>query len=136
MTEVNELKPTFEPTVHLKCRDPDDDAMQKIAELRQLISSNPLYIRYMKFCSDKQLMLFLTAKSFNMKEAKKLVEEALKWRASRDVENIENTPGWQEKFSKESETGKIYISGFDQWGRPVVVFDNAAQNTTDIGTCH
>lgn len=32
-------------------------------------------------------------------------------------------------MKKESETGKIYISGVDKWGRPVVIFDNSVQNT-------
>ena len=108
------IKPSFESTIHLKCKDPDDEAMRKIAELRQLISPNPLYTRYSKFCSDKQLMLFLTAKSFNMKEAKKLVEEALKWRASRDVEKLVGKKSFPRKLKRGKYISLDSISGVAQ----------------------
>jgi len=35
-------------------------------------------------------------------------------------------------MSKEGETGKIYVSGLDRQGRPIVVFDNSVQNTNDV----
>ena len=35
-------------------------------------------------------------------------------------------------MSKESETGKIYCPGHDQWGRPVIILDNTVQNTNVV----
>jgi len=32
----------------------------------------------------------------------------------------------------ESRTGKIFVSGKDKWGRPVIIFNNECQNTNDV----
>jgi hypothetical protein len=57
---------------------------------------------------------------------------ALEWREKRKPSEIDTLDGWEEKMSKESETGKIYCPGHDLWKRPIVVFDNTVQNTTVV----
>ena len=50
----------------------------------------------------------------------------------RDVDNMEMKEGWDAVFAHESATGKIYVPGFDRWGRPMCVFNNGCQNTRDV----
>jgi len=45
---------------------------------------------------------------------------------------IDTLAGWEQKLSRESETGKIYVPGHDKWGRSVVIFDNSVQNTSNV----
>ena len=125
--------PPFDPAIHLKCPQPNDTQINIIKEFRKKISVNQLYHKYVHFCSDAQLLRFLIAKNFDIKKSSTLILDALKWRDSHSIEEIESSLGWKEKFSKEGETGKIYNPGFDCWGRPIVVFDNAVQNTKIVG---
>jgi hypothetical protein len=50
----------------------------------------------------------------------------------RDVDHMEMKEGWDAVFAHESATGKIYVPGFDRWGRPLCVFNNGCQNTRDV----
>ena len=50
-------------------------------------------------------------------------------RAKRKPSEIEQQPGWEEMIAREAATGKIYFAGYDQWKRPVIIFDNTVQNS-------
>jgi len=122
----------FDPTIHLKCASPDEAQKEQLKLFRQTLSKNSLYSKYREFCSDSQLLRFLTAKNFDLKKSLNLINDALAWRESHLIEEIESKDGWEVKFSKEGETGKVYNPGFDCWGRPIVIFDNGVQNTTNV----
>ena len=78
------------------------------------------------FYTDDSLRRFLVARNGDVGRALDMLETTLEWRRRRaphltrcrDVEH-------------ESLTGKIYMPGYDRFGRPLVVFDNTVQNTQD-----
>ena len=127
----------FDPRVHIITKEPDSaEECAAISELRAKIQGTKVWAENpaacAKFCSDAMLMRFLVGKSFDMKKAFGLLTEALMWRVGRSVDDYEKKPGWDIDFSHECETGKIYVSGFDKWQRPLVVFNNGVQNTRDV----
>lgn len=71
-------------------------------------------------------MRFLIARKFNESASLALIQTALEWRERRQPSRLHIDPG-MEFMSREGATGKIYVSGMDQWGRPVIVFDNTVQ---------
>jgi hypothetical protein len=124
-------EPPFSRERHLCAPAPDAAALVQVAEFRALLQEREdLYDE--QWATDEQLYRCLIAKQFNKDVAMNLAIEALKWRQKRAPHLIENTEGWQRAFELESETGKIHCPGLDKWGRPVVCFDNAAANTTNI----
>ena len=120
------------PEVHIKAPPIDEASSERIAELRNLLVDEPLYQEYSVWCSDEQLQRFLTARQNRIPQAKDLTLAALKWRKTRiPPEGITALPDWQVTMKRQSETGKIFISGVDQYNRPVIVMDNSVQNSTD-----
>jgi hypothetical protein len=108
----------------------DSKQLLILEELKCLLEQDEIYTMLPEnhlFCSNLQLIRFLIARNWNIKPTFDLLIGAIKWRNSRNVDKIE--VGWEEKMSKESETGKIYIPGYDQFQRPVIIFDNTVQNT-------
>lgn len=124
------MEPSFSRTNHICAPKPDENALVQMAELRGMLEGSEFYDE--EWATDEQLHRCLIAKQFDMKVAYNLCIEALKWRQKRMPHLIETKEDWQAPFSKECETGKIYYPGFDRWGRPVVCFDNSAQNTTNV----
>jgi hypothetical protein len=134
MAEVEE-QPPFESAVHLRTPEPDAAAKEKINELRAKLvaKKEEASMQYADWADDEQLQRFLIARNYDVSKAYDMISTAMKWRQKRvPPKGIESVPGWEERMSKESETGKIYIPGEDKWGRPVVVFDNSVQNTRDV----
>jgi len=123
----------FDQSIHIKTIEPTDEHLPLIAELRESLKKEEIYInnKFMcdRFCTDDALMRFLVAKGYKMHACSKLLKDAMIWRLKRNVDHQEEEEGWQERFSKEGETGKIYNAGLDRWGRSLVVFDNTVQNT-------
>ena len=124
------MEPSFSRTNHICAPKPDENALVQMAELRGMLEGSEYYDE--EWATDEQLHRCLIAKQFNMKIAFNLCIEALKWRQKRTPHLIETKENWQAPFSKECETGKIYYPGFDRWGRPLVCFDNSAQNTSNV----
>mmetsp|Transcript_15037 Transcript_15037/g.25074 ORF Transcript_15037/g.25074 Transcript_15037/m.25074 type:complete len:303 (+) Transcript_15037:243-1151(+) len=81
------------------------------------------------FDDEHQIYRFMIARNFHTQQVIALLVEALNWRSKRRPSDIENQPNWSEIMSTESETGKIYCPGVDQWGRSVLVLNNSVQNT-------
>ncbi|KAL2643758.1 hypothetical protein R1flu_011345 [Riccia fluitans] len=97
----------------------------KVRELRSLLGT--LSGRSLLYCSDDCLARYLRARSWHVKKAEKMLNEALKWRASYKPEEVK----WND-IMKEAETGKVYRADFlDKFGRSVIVMRPANQNTND-----
>lgn len=141
--------PPFDSDVHLKCVPPKGtDHVAIIAELRERIQAHENFNE--EYCTNHQLLLFLTARNFNVDDAHAMMVEALDWRAFRKPNEYMCSSHWKEELNKETETGKLYIpgqsalisdlklcahlsfviTGKDQWGRPLLIFDNSVQNTS------
>lgn len=120
---------------HIHFKSPSHDELDSkqlttLEELKCLLEQDEIYIMSPEaqlFCSNSQLIRFLIARNWIIKPTYDLLIGAIKWRNTRNVDKIEL--GWEEKMSKESETGKIYIPGYDKFQRPVIIFDNTVQNT-------
>lgn len=122
----------FPSHIHLNTPECDEFTQQLIQEFRAKLEDHEHYEELKDWLTDEQLHRFLIARNKNLKKSHDLILEALKWRISRKPHLIEAQPGWEALMSKESETGKIYCSGNDRWGRPVIVFDNTVQNTNVV----
>jgi hypothetical protein len=123
----------FEPTVHLHSPQVTPEIATTIATLRSSLADEEVYQKYLdSWCSDAQLHRFLIARNYDIPKTREMLLSALNWRLNRvPVAGVESLPGWEEKMSLEGETGKIYIPGFDKYNRPVLVFDNTVQNTSN-----
>ncbi|XP_019182965.1 PREDICTED: random slug protein 5-like isoform X4 [Ipomoea nil] len=96
----------------------------KIRELRAAIGA--LTGRSLKFCSDACIRLYLESRNCDVEQAKKMLEETLKWRSTFKPEEIR----WDE-VAHEGETGKISIANFhDRQGRTVFIMRPGKQNTS------
>ena len=78
------------------------------------------------YLSDATVYRFLKARGEKVEAATAMLTEALQWRSVRHPEDCRAS-----EFIQEGETGKITRPGWDRWGRPLMVFNNAAQNTSD-----
>ena len=124
------------------------DASQNLQKLRQMVSTRKpsLYNKYKDtYVNNMELNRFLVAKSsvskkgenagaveYNFEASCKLMCNALEWRDKKQLDFIESGREWQKEMEREGCTGKIYIPGHDKYGRPVIVFDDGAQNTDDM----
>lgn len=126
----------FDPIVHLRYEyeNIDDAERLKIKEVLDIINAkyDELYSEHIEWLTDEQIIRFLVARNFVVKNAVEMIVEALRWRSWRKPSEIMNAANWNERMSKESETGKIYCSGNDRWGRSVLVLDNTVQNTNSV----
>ncbi|PHU20291.1 hypothetical protein BC332_11442 [Capsicum chinense] len=103
-----------------------EEKQTKIDEMRKLIG--PLSGKLALYCSDGSISRYLTARSWNVKKAAKMLKTTLKWRFDYKPEEIR----WDD-VAIEAETGKIYRSNYkDKYGRPVLVMRPRCQNTKSI----
>ena len=127
----------FDSSVHLMTAEATQEQCEAIvlfrAELKKL---SGIYEEYEFWLTDSMLQRFLIARQYNISKSFKMLEQALSWRKGRNPDRFFRAPGLQPpdiaRFEHECQTGKTYIAGFDRWGRVVVVFNNACQNTN----CH
>lgn len=124
-------EPPFSVKTHLFSGVPTEEEMARIRALRSLLEAHT-EVYDPAWATQEQLFRCLVAKSFDMDIALALALDALKWRKRRSPHLVERTDGWQRAFEIECETGKVYNPGFDQWRRPVIVFDNSSQNTSNV----
>jgi hypothetical protein len=128
----DDLDPPFDPLIHLRTVQPTEDQTAKVQELREALQAHKqshLYFSHQSWADDNQLQRFLIARGYNVQQALEMIVGALEWREKRKPGEIDTQEDWEEKMSKESETGKIYCPGYDKWKRLVLVFDNTVQNT-------
>lgn len=123
--------------VHIKTNIINEKHAHHIAELRQLLHEEVLYIEYKSWCCDEQLHRFLIARNFKVHDSFELLMSALKWRTTRipskGILGLSGDADWEHKMSHEGKTGKIFVAdSFDKWGRPVLVMDSSVQNTSNI----
>lgn len=99
----------FDTTIHHMTAYPSDPKeIEKVLELRKLLESSNCqsYQQNLKWCNELQLVRFLIARKYDVKQAYDLLMSALKWRCERRPDEVEQCVGWSERFSKESETGE------------------------------
>ncbi|KAM3342578.1 phosphatidylinositol transfer protein 3 isoform X1 [Capsicum galapagoense] len=105
---------------------PEEKQTKQIDEMRKLIG--PLSGKLALYCFDASISRYLTARSWNVKKAAKMLKTTLKWRFDYKPEEIR----WDD-VAIEAETGKIYRSNYkDKYGRPVLVMRPRCQNTKSI----
>lgn len=127
--------PPFDKDIHLRIVEPTEDNVSKIQEFRNALASHKmasLYEAHRDWADDTQLQRFLIARGYNLAKSVEMIIEALQWREKRKPSEIDTQEGWEERMSRESETGKIYCPGHDRWQRPVLIFDNTVQNTPHV----
>nr|GMD00875.1 phosphatidylinositol transfer protein 3-like [Ipomoea batatas] len=107
--------------------DKETESAEKDAKIRKLKAAiGPLTGRSLKFCNDACIRLYLEARNWDVEQAKKMLEETLKWRSTYKPEEIR----WHE-VAHEGETGKASISNFhDRQGRTVLIMRPGKQNTS------
>jgi hypothetical protein len=133
--EMEPVAPPFDADTHIRSPDMTPEQLAKVQELRSMLEHHHLYVAYRRWCTDSQLQRFLIARLWNLKPAHDLVILALTWRSTRiPVGGVESLPNWEETMKNETDTGKMYINGYDQYQRPVIVFDNSVQNTNNVDT--
>lgn len=79
---------------------------------------------------DALLCRYLRARNGNIDKAAAMLTETLKWR--RDFGLPEVLSKDMDAIKKENSTGKMYTSGFDIQGRPILVMRPRNENTTDF----
>jgi hypothetical protein len=135
MSSVQVPVPPFDSDTHIRSADMTLEQLSKVAELRAMLDNHHLYTAYRAWCTDSQLQRFLIARLWNTRPAYDLVISALTWRSTRiPTGGVESLCNWEESMKTESDTGKMYINGYDQYHRPVIVFDNSVQNTSNVDT--
>lgn len=123
-------QPTFDKDIHILTPFPSEEQEEIFEEMKKRVHALPIYQNHVSWAHDRQLVRFLVARNYNLDASMKLITEALEWREKRKPHEIlANHDEWNDKLSKECETGKIYCPGMDRWGRSVIVFNNEAQNT-------
>eukprot|EP01038_Epipyxis_sp_PR26KG_P012344 gene12344-16555_t len=130
----DELIPPFDRNIHLKTTSFEnaEKVTQQVLELRELLKEVECAKNHELWASDDQLIRFLIARNFDIHAAFKLMKNALQWRELRQPYRTLMSPENDNKMENESKTGKIYCSGYDQWKRPVIIFDNTVQNTNSV----
>eukprot|EP01080_Neovahlkampfia_damariscottae_P001901 gene1901-1041_t len=68
------------------------------------------------FCTITTLIRYLRARDFNLDLSETLLRDTLKWREEFKPHEITAS-----EMETEAKMGKIYIPGFDKYGRPIVV---------------
>lgn len=107
--QISTPAPNFEASVHLHCPEIQESNKGAIEDLRLQLISNNIYDE--NWCSDHLLFLFLIARNQNVAAAFEMMKIAWEWRVFRRPHEIQESPGWEARMSKESETGKIYVPG-------------------------
>ena len=113
------MSPPFDVFVHINSKRPD--TIETIIELRNALHASPAfqaivnnYPEAIAWCTDMQLTRFLIARGFKVAPALKLLLSALEWRSRRKPELVERQPGFEDAFSKQGATGKVYCPGMDR----------------------
>jgi hypothetical protein len=133
----DEDTPTFDRNIHLLTYEPNDEQRNSIVELKlKLESECEIYknsSHLQEWCNEKCLLRFLIARNYDISKSYEMITGAMKWRLDRKPQDIivESNADWEKKMYLEAKTGKIYIAGEDKWKRPVIIFDNSVQNTTN-----
>lgn len=130
-SQVAPEEPPFDKDIHLNTPNPTEEQELLVTEMSKRLESVDLYQRNTDWADRKQIMRFLIARNFDIEAALKMITEALTWRDKRKPHDmVDSFPEWEDKMSLENASGKVYIPGYDRWGRSLIVFDNQSQNTS------
>ena len=97
---------------HLTPYPTNPDHLAKLLEFRSILqnSGSDLYMQNLKWCTDLQLVRFLIARKYVIKDAYDLMVTAFTWRSSRPTNDVEQTDGWADKMGNEASTGECVLS--------------------------
>ena len=76
---------------------------------------------------ERTFMRYLRARKFDLKKSIDMLEATLQWRKEFDVLGASNA--WMDKMITENETGKLYVRGTDNEGRPLLYMRPRHENT-------
>lgn len=106
------LSPPFDSSIHLFSSPPTSEQFSLIQQLKQLLINDygEEYNNH-SWCNDHILKLFLIARTYHVEAAYEMIKFAINWREHRTPHKIELQDNWNNKMSKEGETGKIRRPG-------------------------
>jgi len=123
--DIPEIK--IDEATHVRAPAIKDDMRKKIDKLRAEVEKSDVYQKNRllhAYCTERTLHRYLRARPKSVDAAKKMLLNSLKWRSVMNPDQITS-----KEMENEGKTGKIYISGYDHFGRPVMIMDSSVQNT-------
>eukprot|EP00871_Galdieria_phlegrea_P000640 jgi/Galph1/1577/GphlegSOOS_G259.1 len=105
----------------------DEETRKCLDTLRKKFDALPPAER--EWCSDDCLLRYLRARNKQVDKAWDLLQRTLNWRKSFGVEDIIHNVSPQ--IREEGASGKLYVGGNDQYGRPVIYMKPRFQNTKE-----
>lgn len=110
------------------------ELIAKIAELRDAFKDSELaadeLFGNLGVLDDDILERYLKARKMVVADAKKMLEETLKWRAEFGVKNM-HTAGYMKVIENETWTGKTYVHGFNRDGHVLLYMRPRRENSYD-----
>jgi len=121
------------------------EQLKTLRSFERALRSNKMVAAHADYVTDAVLVRFLIAQVWCEEKAVKMIGTALDWRSRRPCHRwilahpspgigppaLLPDAGRAERMRAHSSTGKIRVSGTDRYGRPVMVLDNARENSTD-----
>lgn len=107
-----ELSPFDTAVHHITPYPTSPEQLAKLLEFRSILqnSGSELYLKNLKWCTDIQLVRFLIARKYVLKDSYELIMVAFEWRSTRKPHEVEQNDGWAEKMGREAETGSLELS--------------------------
>ncbi|TDL20959.1 CRAL/TRIO domain-containing protein [Rickenella mellea] len=131
MAKTHEVLTAPAPTVTVKPRSYTAEQEKQIKSLREyadtliLPQSDPYYVWEKRWLDKSDTMpRYMRAAKWRFEEAKKRLQGTLAWRRDFKPELIR-----PDDVRIESETGKIFLNGFDNEGRPIIYMRPGLENT-------
>jgi hypothetical protein len=108
-SDVTIESPFDSATHHLTPFPTDPQEVAKLHELRSVLQNSGCesYQQNLRWCNDLQLVRFLIARKYDVKQSYDLLMTALEWRSTRRPDQVEQTDGWAERMGIESATGNF-----------------------------
>ncbi|KAI8333204.1 CRAL-TRIO domain-containing protein [Choanephora cucurbitarum] len=95
-------------------------------ETIMLAKDDPYYASERGFLTEATAHRYMRARKWDFEEAKNMLEKTVKWRREFKPDQLD-----PEYIRPETETGKMYFSGFDKFGRPLLIMKPRNENSKD-----
>jgi len=128
MENEQRLEFEFDPHNHICAAkiSPDIIVGEEVNKLRADLVENDLYREFEDWCTDDCLRRYLAAKNFDGQKARELLLSSLQWRKLR---HPHQHCSWDPNIMEGGRTGKVYLPGFDRWGRSIIILNNSVENS-------
>ena len=102
-----ELSPFDTAVHHITPYPTSPEQLAKLLEFRSILqnSGSELYLKNLKWCTDIQLVRFLIARKYVLKDSYELIMIAFEWRSTIKPHEVEKNDGWADRMGREAETG-------------------------------